>query len=227
MRTVKLKGRTIEGQTTIEITDGDKKEEKHLSGARCGLSWPSPVNPGGYFCLIGQESKRVPTGENFLILIQEFEGQSIASLFQEMFDQMGTYGCFEIYTELLATEWSERPIEGIQSYLAAFDDYQTKRRAQRVDLLQAPFCKSFVHGIDIIKRWTTYINALEIPRDTILRKQLSEISEEALKKSPEHTFFAINALRFVLGAFDVSPVTPKKAGVEAGGSIPVPSGAWT
>jgi hypothetical protein len=225
MRTVKLKGRTIEGMTTLEIVDGEKKEEKHINGVRCGLSWPNPVNPGGYFCLIGQEDKRVPTGERGLIFISEFEAQSIAALLQEMFDQLGTYGCFEIYAEILASEWSERPIEGIQSYLVAFDDYQTSRKAQRVELLQAPFCKSFIHGVDIIKRWTTYISALGIPRETIIRKQLSQINDEALKKSPENVFFAINALRYVLGAFEVSPIIPK-VGVETG-SVPVPSGAWT
>jgi len=42
---------------------------------------------------------------------------------------------------------------------------------------------------------------INIPEDSIVYKQLKTISREHLQDRPEVHFYAVNALRFVMGAF--------------------------
>ena len=65
---------------------------------------------------------------------------------------------------------------------------------------------------------------LVIPKDTTVYTQLREIKTEDLKGNPEDVFYAINGLRYVVGAFETSLSSPTIR-------KPVPTkvlpGAWT
>jgi hypothetical protein len=205
----------------IEIGEGDKAVTKKFLGARVGLSWPSPLNPGGYFIIVGQEMRRLITGECPLMVLYEFSGLTMPKVYDTLFDQMVFHGATEIYAELSGR---------FENYVIALDQQRkAKRDEQEIRLLDAPFKQSFIHGNEMIKKWLKDIKdglkpALTIPKGMIIHSQLREIREQDLKGEPEHKFFAINGLRYVLGAFEVSGIKgkEKRDSVE-----PIPSGAFT
>jgi hypothetical protein len=200
---IKVKGRTLNNLLVLEIKDDDgKTQEKTFLGVRCGLSWPISANPGGYYCLVAQEAKRLITGECPLLVIKEFQGLTMEALFRRMFDEMGMFGCFEIFTVVS---------KKFESYLLALDSYRRSTRdLQDIKILPAPFgdmtLQSFLHGNDMIAKWLKVIKGLTIPKESGIRSQLREIREDDLKGEPHEKFFAVNALRYVLGAFQTSKV---------------------
>jgi hypothetical protein len=219
---IKLKGRMLNNLLILEITDDEgKAQDKTFLGVRCGLSWPNSYNPGGYFILVAQEGKRLITGECPLLVIREFEAKTMEALFEKMFNEMGIFGCFEIFT----------PIGGrYESFLQALDSYRkAKRELQDVKVKLAPYGEmtqqSFIHGNDIISKWLKVIKGLTIPKDFAIRSQLREMRDSDLKGEPQDKFFAVNGLRYVLGAFETSkiPESSKNRIPEKG----VPPGAWT
>ena len=223
---ITFKNRFSNGLIVLEIDEGEKvprgpgtyqgNPEKTFKGVRCGLSWPNPINPGGYFCLVAQESMSRITGEYPLWVIREFSSPMMITLFEKMFDEMGIFGCFEIFTDL-----SSR----FATYIHALDSYKrSKRELQPAQIKPAPYSESFLHGFDMIAKWIKVIKGLTIPKDFIIRSQLREIREADLKGEPQEKFYAMNALRYVLAAFETSaiPESTKDRVVEHG----LPPGAW-
>jgi hypothetical protein len=214
---ITFKGRFSNGLMVLEVKEDDKVEEKTCIGVRCGLSWPMALNPGGYFCLVAQGAKKNITGEYPLMVIREFKALTMTSLFEKMFDEMGVFGCFEIFVD---------PSPRFATYIKALDSYKSsKRELQPAEIKPAPYFESFLHGNDMIGKWIKVIKGLTIPKDFIIRSQLREIRESDLKGEPQEKFFAMNALRYVLAAFETSaiPESMKDRAVEAG----LPPGAWT
>lgn len=213
---ITFKWSSDKGALAREIKD-DKAEEKACIGVRCGLSWPNSKNPGGYFCLVAQEAKRLITGEYPLLVIRESQAMTMTALFEKMFDDMGLFGCMEIFTDL-----SSR----FGTYIHALDSYKrAKRDLQEARIKPAPYAEAFLHGNDMITKWIKVIKGLTIPKDFIIRSQLREIRESDLDGEPQEKFFAMNALRYVLGAFETSaiPESTKDRVMEKG----LPPGAWT
>ncbi len=213
---IKLKGRT-EWALLLEIKyDDGKIEERRFIGSRIGLSWPMPLNPGGYFILVAQEAKKLITGESPLMVVSEFKGPSMIALFQKMFDTMGIFGCFEIFADT-----SPR----FNSYIQSLDSYKrSNRNLQEVKLKPAPFFEDFIRGHDSISRLTKVTKSLTIPKHLIIYSQLIGIREDDLK-GEQNKWFAINALRHVICAFEMSsiPQSTKNRVPERG----MPPGAWT
>ena len=215
MEKVAVIGKSTGGGILIEITpEQGQPIREYYRGMRCGLSWPTPVSPG-YFCLVGQMSSSNSTGRFPLRLLKEGQDQTLGPLFQKMGDALGIFSGREVYSDL-----SER----FRSYVTAIALYlRNERGAQGIRLKPAPFYQSFTHGVSLIKEWIKD-EGLAIPKDTTVYTQLREIKTEDLKGNPEDVFFAINGLRYVIGAFETSLSSP---------SIrrPVPTeilpGAWT
>ena len=199
MEKIVCKGKSIGGDIIIEITadDGQVRPE-YLRGVRCGLSWPTAVSPG-YYCLVGQLFERNPAGKYLLMLLREGQEQLVNSLFQKMADDLGKFYGEEIYSDLS---------ENFRSYMIAFNQYASDRDgSQDLCLLPVPFHQSFVHGVSLIKEWKKD-DALFIPEGTIVHNQLREMKIEDLKSNPQEVFYAINGLRYVMGAFETFPISP-------------------
>lgn len=218
---IELKGRTDHGLVLKVQLDEDKEpQERMFLGVRCGLSWPLPVNPGGYYCLVAQEARYLITRAKPLLVIREFKALTLDSLFQKMVNDMGIFGCFEIFTDL-----SKRH----ENYLHALALYLKRDRAlQEVKIKPAPYAEGrdgFIHGNNMVSKWIKEIKGLTIPRDFCIHKELREVREENLKAEPQEKFFAMNALRYVLGAFETSaiPESSKNRVTDKG----IPPGAWT
>ena len=207
--------RTLDGPLTIEIEVDGKITKEFFRGARVGLSWPSPDNTGGYYCVLGQKDIKLITGQYPLKIIGEYKGMGMNLLFDKLFDDMGVYGCFEICTDM-ATKY--------QSFYQALDEYHRKKRPkQEIRIKDAPYCSNFLHGVELIKKWMREIKGLDIPRESAVHSQLREIKESDLFGNVSTRFFAIDALRYVLGEFEVSDI-PKRTNVVEKGISPR---AWT
>ncbi len=208
--------RTMDGPLTIETDVEGKITKEYFRGCRVGLSWPSPDNTGGYYCILAQSDKKLITGQYPLKIINDHKALGMNLLFDKLFDDMGVYGCTEICTDM-STKY--------QSFHQALDEYHRKKRPkQEVRLRDAPYCSNFLHGVEMIKKWMREIKGLEIPRESVIHSQLREIKESDLYGNASTKFFAIDALRYVLGEFEVSDVPRYTKGVMEKGVSPR---AWT
>jgi hypothetical protein len=213
MESVKVK--RVSGSIIIEITsdDGQTKDE-YFRGVRCGLAWPTAASTG-YFVLIGQYDRRNVTGKFPLRFLRECAVETPGKLFQNLFDEMGAFHSWEIFSDL-----SEKNL----SYLAAFEqEMRGNRNLQDIRLDFAPFYQNFSHGVSLIKEWMES-GALYIPRDTLVHEQLTTITAENSQSDPERTFFAINGLRYAVGAFEASLSFPSPSPISV---KTLPRGAWT
>lgn len=216
---IKVKSRHPNGVTTLDIEEDGKTHTKNFKGFRAGLSWPMPANPGGFFCIAGQEVTRLITGECPIVIVKEFEGPSLTILINTLFDQMGIFGCREIYTNVS---------QKYMTFIQALDSIRrSKRPDQPIMLKQAPYSESFIHGNELIKKWIREIRGLTFLKDSAIRSELKGMRQDEqhddLRGGPEEKFFATNALRYVLAAFDTSEVRNVSKEQEKG----LPRGAWT
>jgi hypothetical protein len=216
MEKIICKGSTT-GGILIEITKEDGKIEKeHLRGVRCGLSWPTSISPA-YLCLIGQKVASIPTGKYPLRVIKEGEAQTPGELFQKMFNEMGAFYASEIYTEI-----PFNTTEKNMNWVLAFDRCRKERNLQSVRLHRAPYFQDFTHGTLLIKEWLQE-GALYIPKETAIHEQLRTIEKEDLQTNPEGRFYAVNALRYVVAAFETSICSPPTSITPP----VIPPDAWT
>jgi len=199
------------GPFTIETEVDGKSAGTFYRGARVGLAWPTPDNPGGYFCILGQQDTKLLTGQYKLSMIGEFKAPTVSKLHDKLFDEMGIYGCKDI-----CTDCSSKYDAFSQ---ALYEYHHAKRPKQEVRLKVAPKADSFFYGIEMIKRWLREIKGLDISRESVIHSQLREIKKDDLSDG----FFAINALRYVLAEFEISDILAPVKVVEKG----ISPRAWT
>ena len=214
MEAIIVKERTING-FWIEITkDNGQIEREHLRGARGGLSWPSSSSPG-FYIILGQLSKTLPNGRRPLRFLKEGSHHIVSNLFQEMLNAMGEFQAYEIFSDVSFK---------YQNYILDFHHFYRTRKLQRIKLLPAPYFQSFGHRIYVTKKWVQD-GALEIGEAATLREQLRTIKEDDLKQNAQELFGGVNALGYVVAAFDVSDYSPSARRTVP--SEPPPWGAWT
>lgn len=207
------KGKSSTGVVLVEIQEDEKKETSSLRGVRVGLSWPGPNAPG-FFVLVGQSIKRDITGEYPLRLLKEGQEQIPSELYEKMANEMGIFYTEEIYTDTSET---------FRSYVLNFTTFKRQeRKRQQLFLKPAPFYQDFSHGLWTI-RGRVSKDGIHIPKDSVTYNQLKSITSADLKQGPEERFFAINALRYVVGSFEVSDVSPRPLRGEMQVSAPPPA----
>jgi len=202
---------TAGGPFTIETNTDGRTDKEFFRGARVGLAWPTPDNPGGYFCILAQRDIKLLTGQYTLSMVGEFKAPTVSGLFDKLFDEMGIFGVTEI-----CTDFNSKYDSFSQSL---YETHRKKRPKQEVRLRDAPKAYDFFYGIEMIKRWLREIKGLDIPREFVIHSQLREIK----KDDPPERFFAINALRYVLAEFEVSDAQQPVKVVEKG----INPRAWT
>jgi len=138
-------------------------------------------------------------------------------LITKMFNEMGLYGCREIFGDI-----SDR----YRSYVIALDTQRRKSRdLQEIRMKEAPYFDQFIKGSNTITKWIKVIKGLTIPRKFCIHTQLREMREEDLGPKVDEIFFAVNALRYVLEAFETSKIPESTQNrVQERGVLP---GAWT
>ena len=80
--------------------------------------------------------------------------------------------------------------------------------------LDPPYLKDWITGILSIQQWAID-KALDLPDGSIMKTQLSGMSEEDKDESRRGPLYAVDALRCVLGSFELpiaQPVVIKQTG---------------
>ena len=170
-----------------------------------GLTWPKDGAPG-YYIILGQLDDGLAYHrqdvKSPLKFLGEFESEFPEKLFKRLTDDAKIFLCDEFYCDM-GLEW--------EGFVEDFDAYTSKHKIDRVYLREAPFSQNFQFGVTKIREWRA-ARALDIPEGTTIRSQLKEMQPTDLKESPETNFFAVNALRFVIGGiekYSPGPISPK------------------
>jgi hypothetical protein len=177
------------------------EQETYFSRAvRCGISWPMPEKKvPGYFCIFGEEWDPQCEYEGYrntrgkLRFLAEYVHENLSLL--EFCKKLG-----EDTTRLYCDSLYSTGHEDYAEELALFAKYLSDQH-QRGYLQEAPYWKKPGLAIGIMQDWQKRA-LLDIPHDTVLYGQLKNIQAIDLEDLPEK-FFAVNALCFVVAAFEV------------------------
>ena len=133
------------------------------------------------------------------ILNDVYKGKSkdLRLLLDRLTDDAKMLICDEIYADLT---------ENRKCFRDFFSDYCQETETRGLYLRQAPWPENFSYGLGLIREWLQK-KALKIENDTTLAHQLGKISEDLLEDPAEAEvdFYAVNALRYVLGGFQKYP----------------------
>jgi len=186
----------------IHVVPEPGKDNKIIKYAAVigGISWPTEYSPL-YFCVMGklwnEESRRSNQEEKKgnLVFLDEHESNSLSldEGINKLTDSAKRFYCDRFYTNIG---------EAFAGYIESFQGYVTRNKIKdpRPSLQEAPYNDDFLFGVKLVKDWERE-KRIEIPEDSIAYKQLKPITMEHLKDKPEVNFYAVNALRFVMGAF--------------------------
>jgi hypothetical protein len=161
---------------------------------RAGLVWPYQTQPG-YWLILAQRDEKNSFGKNPLILLDEGEAKDLGKLFDSITDAAVRLKCEDVYVDMS---------EDNDCYRHEFSRYRNEGNIKRVFMGSAPYVENFDYGIGLIREYVKD-EALEIDRDSTIARQLGQIPESVLEESQRDGYYAIHALRFVLGAFLKSP----------------------
>lgn len=201
-----IKAKKSKNRITHRVAKQDGSTEiKEYSAIRGGLSWPMGTVPA-YHCILGEEfvyinrdDEKVQRGKLHLLSEHEYQDMSIDLMFARLTDDVVLLHCGTVYTH---TD------QEYQDYLEAYQDFCFEKKVRLGCLEQAPFADNFELGTKKIFDWMR-TGKLVLPEKSIIREQLKRIAKQELSDKPEDKFYAINALRFAVGAFHkFKPVRP-------------------
>jgi hypothetical protein len=193
---------TGEFSVTFKSGDGEGKEfTKAFSEIRAGVSWPIRLLPG-YIAIIGLYAGSIFGKENSHMLIYEREYPSSIELMTDAYNRANDLRFHHFYTDMQNTAWQGFNI-----------DFQKRIRtglgSKDIRIIHSPFAQDFIIGKDVIKRMAGQ-KALNIPSASILMNQLRNMTPQDLDcERPDQKFHAINALRYVLVAWDQMKSRPR------------------
>ena len=188
----------------IEIVhEGDQDDNFIVETVRGGILWPAVESPG-YFCILGQR----PTFNDFkkkpLVLLAEHSTDLPQKLIETITIETRRMMCRDIFCDF--NEHTFQFQEDLYRHIKKFGIVGVN--------LNGPYLADWINGILSAQQWMSE-DALELPRGTVLRDQLSGMKFEDRDPTRRGPFYAVDALRCVLGSFEVPaprPVTIKQAG---------------
>lgn len=188
------------GVITHEVTGNNGKLKTfHYSAVRAGLNWPSPEASAFYVILaeeyVGKtkyEGQQRQRGKLKIFKEQEISSSFLDKLFSKFSDDCMLFGCKHAYTDLSDDHEADAEF---------FHNFIYDKKIPHISLEEAPFVDSFSLGVSLIKRFMSD-GFLDIPEDSVIREQLKRLAKSDLQDpQAEKRFNAVNALRFVIGAF--------------------------
>lgn len=186
---------------TIIFEQGENEPHEAFSAVRAGLTWPT--QSPGYFVLLGQRVARNTRGRNPLNFIVEGESADPVELFRLLCDEAMRFYCEDVYVDLS---------EGWKGFEDLFTDFLAANKIEGIYFKDAPYRQKFELGLAIIRKWISE-NALTIDAGTLLSEQLGRLPRGDLAERPEIHWYAVNALRYVVGSFEQtggSRMTPEE-----------------
>jgi hypothetical protein len=203
MKVIEAKPTKQDRVVVTVVTEDGKKEQKEFSAVRAGLSLATPT-AGGYWIVMGQEHRGGTrfdwqTPEPGKILFLE-EHQSSSMFFPHILDSLTDAAARHLFHDVyLDYDEDEKQKTDEVSFLR--DLIYKKNLARPISFSTAPFYKDFFFGISIINNFLE-CGLLELPDNCLAKEQLKQLKKADLKPGEGETKFeALNALRFVIGAF--------------------------
>ena len=185
-----------------EVDEGRSAPARYkYATIRCGLAWPGASHPGYYIILGEGWADRINQTDGLRMAMRVFmekqhEGLSLDGLFDRMTDDMMTFGCTEIYADIR---------EKNKSFKEGFWQYQEANQGRTIALKQAPWAHDWLKGIQNIFKVIDETNRLRLPEGSIALEQLRRVDKRSAEKEPHKTFWAIEALRHVVGSLEKYP----------------------
>ena len=183
--------------TSTDPFNGTTLEQKYTE-IRGGLSWPT-TKGSAYFCVVGQVydkaplfAERAPAGSRIFLAEYESKALSLTKFYSRIIDIAEQLMCNEFYVDMP----EERFACGYQN---DFDNFASERDSE-VWFQSAYDADNFFLGVTRIKE-SIENRTLIIPPDSIVFSQLESLTRPDLENFPEEIFFAINALRHVIGSY--------------------------
>lgn len=209
--------RTEKGTIIHELDNGQEKEYWDVRG---GISWlvMAETYLPCYYCILGEEHvatthfKGQEPQRGKLTFLNEYEETDILALdkfYAMVSHDVIRYGCATLYA---VTEKFQG--EDYSGYAQALRKDMYKKGAAS-SLQEAPYADKPDLGLYHINLWRKK-GLLELPERSIARGQLEMVTTDIVNQLPQR-LNAVNALRFVVSSFELSPPVPsqdwrKKAG---------------
>jgi hypothetical protein len=183
------------------------QDDKTYLSIRAGLSWPNKSAPA-YYCILGQEDRQNQFKRNPIAFFYEGQSKNLNLLLDKLTDHAKMVLCEQIWVDLTG-DW--------ECFRDSFIDYCEETETRGLYLRQAPWPENFSYGLGLINDWLAK-KSLEIEHGTTLARQLGKIPEDlsAHTAEPEVEFFAVNALRYALCAFQKYPWRPELEDIDYG-----------
>ena len=207
--------------THVVARPASSPEECQYVTVRGGLSWPVGDAPG-YYIIFGQIHggvTRFHTDDGHkkpVRFLREYADKDLTALFKRLSEDVVLLCCQGLYVE------KSDELKGYEESLTSY--WQTKKIEVRPYLEEASFVDNFQYGATIIKEWLSRKDLL-LPEGSIIYSQLSSdgIRESDFSDSDVvPRFYAINALRHVITAFNFhnfGPVKPMRRGRRRDGRV--------
>ena len=183
------------------------KTHKNFADIRGGISWPTALSPA-YAVIVGEdyqgsfshgEGKSRSPGR--LTVIAEVLSESLnleTDFYSQLVEISSKVSCDVFYFSL--PEGEELHNYG---HYVDFVRYSSRFNSG-ASLRQAHDNKDFMLGVIRIKQVMDR-QELEIPSTTTVFREIQSITKEDIQECPDVSFYAINALRHVIGAFHRHP----------------------
>lgn len=176
--------------TNLIFHDTGRLPHRSYRDVRAGLTWPCGNAPG-YFIILGQLPYKNELGERELTFLKEGVAENLKNLFQSLSDAAQMLLSENIYTNLSPD---------FDGYVQMFMDFCSKNEIRRLYLQEAPWISNFQYGLYLAHEFLGNY-ALEIDKQTIAGQQLGQIPKGDPGEHPDQTFWAVNALRYLVGAY--------------------------
>jgi hypothetical protein len=161
---------------------------ERVFGGICPSSEGSPL----YACCFGQIPHNNKTGKKKLVYLGEIENE----LPEPFFDQLVELSrCFFSWRWYYNT--SDADDSAIESMYPLLRNYLRARDIDQITLVQA-LTMDWNTGIMTIQQWVAD-NALDTQAGSILASQLGQMTKEDRHPSRRHIFYAVDALRALMG----------------------------
>jgi len=193
------------GDNAVKLCHEDPNEDYIVEAPRGGILWPAGPSPG-YLCILAmvreydEVTKRKPIhviAEHKIDLVRDIIG-TVANETRRLF-------CRQFYVDIGADRLHLH--EELDAHLRRYGFGQIH--------LDMPYLVEWVDGVLSIQQWMTD-GLLDLKHAPILAEQLSMITVEDRDPSRRAPFYAIDALRTVIGSYD-EPERPVFRGIKKSG----------
>ena len=176
----------------LKKPDGTRKIDIYLT-IRAAISWPSPNSPG-YYCIFGLKEEPTLTEKNPLVLLAEGQAELMEKFFERLIANANRLYCERLFANLEKNK-------GFEDSLYKF---VRQRELEGIRPWDSSEFEDFNHGVSLIRQYKRH-NALIIPENTVLLRQIQSMTPEDIKEQFEERFYAVAALCRVLGSFEAWP----------------------